>query len=62
MMFLRIDPNASTLYDLKTAEKMVAQLIAGGEDARIVDVGNDRGCVRIDLYEDGEYVMSWKEV
>ena len=61
MMFLRIDTGAATLYDPKTAAKMVAQLIEGGEDARVVDVGNDRGFVRIDLYEDGEFVMSWKE-
>ena len=60
-MKIRIDTAPATLYDPKTAARMVAEFIAGGEDARIVEVGNDAGLVRIDLYEDGDFVLSWKE-
>lgn len=59
-MKIRIDTTPS-LYSPERAAKIVAQLNAGGEDARIVEVGNDRGLVRIDLYDDGEFAMSWKE-
>jgi hypothetical protein len=59
-MKIRIDTAPAPLYDPKTAARMVAELNASGEDARIVEVGNDRGLVRIDLYEDGDFVMSWK--
>jgi hypothetical protein len=60
-MHLRIDKIPASLYSPERAAKLVEELQAGGEDARIVDVGNDKDLVRIDLYDDGEFVMSWRD-
>jgi len=59
-MHLKLNTSAS-LYSPERAEKIAASLREGGEDARVTDVGNDRGFLRVDLYEDGVFVMSWNE-
>jgi len=59
-MKVRID-TASKLYSPALAERMIADLNAGDDDwtYSIVEVGNDKGFVRIDIHdEDGDFVAS----
>jgi hypothetical protein len=52
----------ATLYPPAHAAKIVEALRSNDPDwtYEVVDVGNDLGCVRIDVHdEDGEFLGSW---
>ena len=58
---LRIDDQPAPLRSRPLAEEIAAKLQAGDTDwtYEVVEVGNDRGLVRIDIFdEDGEFVAS----